>query len=660
MIADLGNFALMAALVFSLFGIFSALYGSYRDDSRLMSAGYRSVGAVFFLVSLAMGSLWYLILNDDFRYEYIASHSNVDLPLALKIGSLWSGQQGSLLLWTWMLTVVSTIAVATQRTRHNRLLPVATAVMLGTATFFLYLNNFSANPFEHLVRISPTGNEALWGPADGRGLNPLLQHWAMVIHPPILYMGYIGFVVPFAFAIAALWTRQLGSAWVVTVRRFTLISWALLGTGIILGAKWAYVELGWGGYWGWDPVENASLMPWLAGTAYLHSVIVQEKRGMLKVWNIVLICLTYWLCILGTALTRTGAVTSVHSFAASDIGTPFTVAVVGIFVGCALLIVRRLPYLRSENKLDSLLSRESGFLFNNLLLLAATFSVLFGVLFPIFSEAIAGSKVSVGQAYFNKVEVPLGLLLLALVGVGPLLSYRKTSTASLRKNFMMPVSLGLVAAPIFFILGVRDVWPLISLTLCVFVTLTIVQEFHKGTRARMHQQAENYALAMLNLTRRNNRRYGGYIVHFGIVLVFLGVTGSAFVREGRGVVGTGDEISVGPYRLQIEDITERDSANYYSGAVTVAVYQGDKRVDTLHPERRVYHASQQPTTEVDILQSPQRDLYLVFQGFNEDQTKAVLQAYVNPLVMWLWVGGLVIIMGTLVCLLPDIRAKKVH
>jgi cytochrome c-type biogenesis protein CcmF len=656
--ADLGTFCLLAAMVFAVFAIFASLYGDRRQDSRILEAGQRSTGVVFALVTVAVGCVWYLLLNSDFRFEYIASHSNAELPLAFKIGALWSGQQGSLLLWTWVLTGFSALSIFLQRKNHNRLVPYAIVVMMGTATFFLYLNNFKTNPFDHLVQVHASGQEHLWAPADGRGLNPLLQHWAMVIHPPILYIGYIGFVVPFAFAIAALWTRQLGTAWVLTVRRWTLVSWAFLGAGILLGAKWAYVELGWGGYWAWDPVENASLMPWLTGTAFLHSVIVQEKRGMLKVWNVSLICLTYLLAILGTFLTRSGVVTSVHSFAKSDIGGPFAAFLVAALVLCAVLILKRLPYLRSENKMDSMLSRESGFLFNNLLLLAAAFSVLFGTVFPIFSELATGNNVSVGQAYFNKVEIPLGLILLFLVGVGPLLSYRKTSKASLRKNFLVPVVLGVISAPVLFMLGVRSFWPLLSLTLCVFVTLTILQEFHKGAVARVRQHGENYVAAIVNLLRRNNRRYGGYVVHFGIVLIFLGITGAAFVREGRGIVAEGDEFTVQDYTFKVNELTERDLPNYYSWRASIDVYKGGQRIETLRPEKRVYHASQQPSSEVAIAQGPQTDLYLVYAGLNEDRTKAVMQVYLNPLVMWVWIGGLVMVLGTLVCLLPSVRRKS--
>lgn len=657
-LADTGNFALLTAFVFSFFAIATSIVGAQRRDPRLMAVGERSVYVVFLLVAVAMGTLWALILRDDFVIEYVAGHSNQHLPLHYKIGAMWSGQEGSLLLWTFVLAAFAAASVFTQRHRHNRLLPYAIVVMMGTAAFFLYLNNFKTNPFEELVGITGSGSKVPWSPQDGRGLNPLLQHWAMVIHPPILYIGYVGFVVPFAFCIAALWTRQLGSAWVTTIRRWTLVAWAFLGAGIILGGNWAYMELGWGGYWAWDPVENASLMPWLTGTAFLHSVIVQEKRGMLKVWNVVLICLTYLLSILGTFLTRSGVVSSVHSFAQSNVGQAFAIFLIAATVGCAVLILSRLKDLRSESRLESVTSRESGFLFNNLILLAAAFSVLFGTVFPIFSELITGRNVSVGQAYFNAVEIPLALALLALTGIGPLLAYRRTSSTSIKRNFLFPVVFAVVSAPLFFAIGVREPWPLMSLVLSVFVTTTVVMEFHKGARARMRNAGEGYLTAIAHLTRRNNRRYGGYIVHLGIVLIFVGVTGQAFTKEVRGVVGVGEEFEVGPYRLTVADMTERENDNFWAGRLAIDVFQGDQPRFRMLPEKRFYFASEQPSSEVAIARSLSHDLYVVHAGYNEDQTKAVVQAYLNPLVNWVWIGGLVMILGTMICLLPAPRPRQ--
>lgn len=655
MLAQLGQLSLLAAFVFAILSGLSSLLATVRHDERLAITGQRAMGVVTVLVTLAMVCLWRLIFLDDFTVEYVAGHSNRELPWAYKMGSLWSGQQGSLLLWTWILVLYCAAAIYTQRRRHNRLLPHAIVVMSGVAVFFLWLNNFESNPFARLVQVSGGEVVRAFSPQDGRGLNPLLQHPAMVIHPPILYMGYIGFVIPFAFAIAALWTRQLGSAWIITIRRWTLFTWAFLGVGILLGARWAYEELGWGGYWAWDPVENASLMPWLAGTAFLHSVVIQEKRGMLKVWNVSLICAAFLLCIVGTFLTRSGVVSSVHSFARSDIGVPFAIFIVALLVLSVGLIVARLPYLRSENRLDSLMSRESGFLFNNLLFLAMAVSVLVGTVFPIFSEMLTGRNVSVGQPFFNRVEIPLGLMVLFLTGAGPLLAWRKTSSRSLRRNFVVPVAAGLASLPLLLLAGVHGVWPLASLVLCTFTTACILQEFHKGARARVRQLGENYALATANLVRRNSRRYGGYVVHLGIVLLFVGLTGAAFVQEGRFVLSVGEQATLGRFTVQLESLAEDENDNYWAGRAQVALYEDGVRQGTMHPEKRYYFASEQPSTEVAIASTAGTDLYLVYAGLDENGQRAVLQGYLNPLVAWIWVGGVVMLLGTGLCMLPPPR-----
>ena len=661
LLADIGNYALIAALVFACAATLASLSGARLKDTRLLLIGERSVYAVFLLVTVSIASLWTMLLSDEFAIRYIYGHSSEALPLAYKVGSLWSGQEGSLLLWTFVLCAFSAVAVFTQRHRHNRLLPVAIPVMMVTAVFFLFLNNFRTNPFEQWTGITAAGAEVPFTPDDGRGLNPLLQHWAMVIHPQILYIGYIGFVVPFAFCIAALVTRQLGSSWVVTVRRWTLTAWMFLAAGILLGGKWAYMELGWGGYWAWDPVENASLIPWLTGTAFLHSVIVQEKRGMLKVWNVTLICLTFILSILGTFLTRSGVVSSVHSFAQSNVGDAFGVYLVLTVVGCTALILSRLPDLRSEGRIDSFVSREAGFLFNNLLFLVLALAVLFGTVFPIFSELITGRVVNVNQPFFNFIAIPIGLLILWLTGIGPLLAYRKTSHSSLRRNFTMPTVAGILAGPAFYALsdwalgGRPGPWPLISVMLCAFVVATIVQEFHAGARTRMRQHKELYPLALLNLTRRNNRRYGGYIVHLGIVLIFIGITGQAFTREVRGVVGKGESFQVGPYEMTMDGFRSHDDALYEGTTIDLIVTRNDRALYRLSPEKRFYKASEQPASEVAIARQLNHDIYVVFAGINEDGDKAVIQAYINPLVAWVWIGGIVMILGTLVSMLPALK-----
>jgi cytochrome c-type biogenesis protein CcmF len=437
-----------------------------------------------------------------------------------------------------------------------------------------------------------------------------------------------------------------------------------LGVGILLGGKWAYMELGWGGYWAWDPVENASLIPWLTGTAFLHSVIVQEKRGMLKVWNVTLICLTYLLSIVGTFLTRSGVVSSVHSFAQSNVGDAFGVYLVAATVGCAVLIMMRLPDLRSEGRIESFVSREASFLFNNLLFLVLALAVLFGTVFPIFSELITGRVVNVNQPFFNFIAIPIGLLILWLTGIGPLLAYRKTSTSSIRKNFTMPTILGVLAGPLFFA-AVRlfgndtpGLWPTLSVMISSFVVTTIAQEFHTGARTRMRKYQENYLAAVLNLTRRNNRRYGGYVVHLGIVLIFIGITGQAFTREVRGVVGSGESFQVGPYSMTMEGFRNYDGDLYEGTTIDVLVAKNDRALYRLSPEKRFYKASEQPASEVAIARKLEHDLYVVFAGVNEAGDKAVIQAYINPLVQWVWIGGVVMMLGTFVSMLPALKSRR--
>jgi cytochrome c-type biogenesis protein CcmF len=495
------------------------------------------------------------------------------------------------------------------------------------------------------------------GPLDGNGLNPLLQYPAMAVHPPLLYLGFVGFTVPFAFAMATLITRQAGDKWIETTRRWTMVAWLLLSMGVMMGARWAYAVLGWGGYWGWDPVENASLIPWFTATAFLHSVMMQEKRGMMKVWNMVLIFSTFFLTIFGTFMTRSGVVSSVHAFAESDIGHWF-VAFLGIgILFSGWLLLERLDYLKSASQLDSLVSRESSFLFNNLLLLAACFSVLWGTLFPVITEAVQGVKISVGAPFFNKVNIPIALVLLFLTGVGPLFAWRKTSVASLRRNFQTPAFLSLAVGGVLFALGVRQFYPQVSLILCVFVTITIVMEFYRGSRVIAQKSGHSLIGSAVTLTRRNTRRYGGYIIHFGMVLIFVGITGSAFNVDGEQEMLTGDRMPLGPYELHLRELTGEDNANYAAQHAILDVYRGDRMVGTLRPERRFYKASQQPTTEVAIRMRMNEDLYIVFSGLTpreEGQTqRAVISAHLNPLVNWIWLGGLVLVIGTLIALVPS-------
>src|SRR5579864_7372353 len=452
-----GSLALIVALALAGYAVVAGAVAGKLRSMRVLKSAERATLAFGAMITLAVAALEYLILTDNFHNAYVASHSNRALPFIYKLPVLWAGQEGSLLFWTWLLSIYSVLAVLLNRRKNRQLMPYVVAITMATGVFFSILINFVANPFSGLSLASAAGMRAFTAP-DGNGLNPSLQYHSMVIHPPMLYLGYVGMVVPFAFAMAALVTKQLGDNWIRTTRRWTMVPWMLLGCGILLGGNWAYAVLGWGGYWGWDPVENASLLPWLSGTAFLHSVMIQEKRGMLKVWNVSLVILTFFLSIFGTFLTRSGIVSSVHAFAQSNIGPFFAVFLAIILFFSVTLLFLRLDHLKSENKLDSMVSRESGFLFNNWILLALVFAVFWGTLFPVISKAIQNTQVTVGAPFFNKVAIPMGLLLLFLTGAGPLLAWRKTSFQSIKGNFTVPLVVAAVAGAALFALGVRGLY----------------------------------------------------------------------------------------------------------------------------------------------------------------------------------------------------------
>jgi len=654
---NIGSFSLLLAFVLTIYAIAASILGIVRKKERLQYSAYRATGAIWALITIGIGCLLYALQTDDLRLAYVAGHSNRALPWYYKITSLWSGQEGSLLFWSFLLSTYSMVAVRLNREKHRDMMPYAVAVLMVVLGFFLLLNVFVVSPFE-LLAVNQGGRMVVSSPVDGNGLNPLLQYPAMAIHPVMIYLGFVGFTVPFAFAMATLITKQAGEKWIATTRRWTMVTWMFQSIGIMLGARWAYAVLGWGGYWGWDPVENASLLPWLTSTAFLHSVMMQEKRGMMKIWNMVLVFSTFYLCVFGTFLTRSGVVSSVHAFAQSQIG-PYFVSFLGAgILLCGWLLLERLDYLRSNQPLDSLVSRESSFLFNNLLLLAACFSVLWGTLFPVISEAVQGTKISVGAPFFNKVNLPIGLVLLLLTGLGPLFAWRKTSVASLRKNFLIPGLVALGVGAVLFALGVRSFYPQTSFILCAFVALTVAMEFYRGARVIRQKSGGSLLGAAVTLTKRNTRRYGGYIVHFGIVLIFIGITGTAFNVEREQEMAIGDRMPLGNYTLQMRDMTASDNPNYSSQTVYLVLARGGRELGVLQPERRFYKSSRQPTTEVAIRPRLSEDVYVVYEGMSDDRQHAVVSAHVNPLVNWIWIGGAVLVFGTLVALFPSTPASS--
>ena len=645
---NLGTLAILLAFCFAIYAVIGSVAGKLGRRPFLVLSAERAVYCVWALLTVAVSVLVYSLIAGDFRLSYVAEHSNKSMNLPYKFASWWGGQEGSLLLWSWLLATYTSVVVFQNRRKFREMMPYVTAVLMATETFFLMLISFIEPPFKVLM-----AGKGIVDAGDGQGLNPLLQYWTMVIHPPMLYLGYVGFTVPFAFAIGSLITKQPGDTWIHTTRRWTLVTWMFQTTGVLLGAGWAYAVLGWGGYWGWDPVENASLLPWITATAFLHSVMMQEKKGMMKVWNMVLVSSTFFLCIFGTFLTRSGVVQSVHAFAQSSLGRYFvTFLAIGI-AATLYLILNRLDYLKSEAQLESVLSRESSFLFNNLILLASCFAVLWGTLFPVITEAINGEKISVDAPFFNRVNIPIGLFLMLLTGVGPLIAWRKSSVESLKRAFFWPSVAGLVVAAGLFAMGVRHFYALVSFALCTFVAVTVVVEFFKGAIAIRSKDGQNLLASMVELTHRNTRRYGGYLVHMGIVFMFIGFTGKAFDLDKTVQVTKGDKVQLGAYQLTIGPTESGRNENYSWDILNVGVMKNGSDLGTLRPERRLYFASRQPTSNVAIRRRLNEDLYLNFAGASNDGEGTVLQSYVFPLVSWIWIGYWGVLIGTIICLIPS-------
>jgi cytochrome c-type biogenesis protein CcmF len=631
--------------------------------NRLGETARRAGIASFIALCCAAFALVWAAFTNDFSVEYIRSHSNIALNPAYKFAALWSGQEGSLLLWAFLLSAYGFVL----RVRHRvdvRLTAFASVILAGIQVFFVLLLCVGAPPFS----IAP-------GPvaADGAGLNPLLQYPEMVMHPPLLYLGYVGFSVPFAFALGALMMRYPGEKWIHITRRWTMVTWMFLTVGIFMGAHWAYSVLGWGGYWGWDPVENASLMPWLTGTAFLHSVMMQEKRGMMKNWNVWLIFSTFLLTILGTLLTRSGAVSSVHAFAQSAIGAWFYTFILIVFAICLFTFFFQRDHLKSENKLESLVSRESSFLFNNMILLAACFTVLWGTLFPVLSEFVTGSKVTMGAPFYNRVNIPIGLFLLFLTGIGPLLAWRSTSLRSIRRNFILP-SIAMAAMAIALMAGGLRPWndgddmqstlfSLVCFTLSAGVITAIVEEFLRGAKVVHTQTGMNIVSSAVLLIRRNTRRYGGYIIHFGIVVMFIGIAGGAFNQARELEMSTGSSLDIGPYHLVSTGMTQDSKPEYDTSYSVLNVYRNGKYVTQLSPEKRVYFAGtdhEQASTIVALHSTAQADLYTVFEGTNPDSGLPIIKAFLNPLIAWIWIGVAIVVAGTFIALAPNLVRTPVR
>ena len=646
----IGNISQFAAFFLAMLTTVFILLGVMRNDVRFIESGRRGIYGLAFFTTTASIAMTYLFATDNFQVEYVASYSDRALPFYYKLTSFWAGQKGSLLLWAWLLSIFSSVvAFNTRNELSSRTTPYIYLVLSGTLTFFIFLLSTVSSPFDLLNFI----------PADGKGLNPMLQNPGMLFHPPTLFLGYIGFTIPFAYAIAAMVTGELDASWLRKTRIWTLISWIFLTIGIILGCQWAYVELGWGGFWAWDPVENASFIPWLVATAYLHTAIIQEKRNMMKVWNMVLILLTFVLCIFGTYLVRSGILQSVHDFGATGLGGFFIFFLVTVFLGSLYLIFGSYRALRSESAIESFISRESTFLFNNVILLSLTFSTLLGTVFPLLSEAVTGNKLTIGQPFFNQVNTPLFLALLLMTGICPLIGWRKASADNLRKNFLVPFISAAIGAALLFIAGVREFYPLTSFSLSIFVAVTIFNEFRGGTLARKKLTGESVLTAFPRLLWRMRSRYGGYIVHLGIVILIVGITGSsAYKLEKQATLRKGESMKIGAYELRYDGFRGYRDRNREVYTAHLTVLKDGSPAGTISPERRYYINAEQPTTEVSLRMTLIEDLYVTMPGIGKNEV-ITLKVTVNPLMVWMWIGAAIMVLGGIVAAIPVRRKKEV-
>ncbi len=670
-VPTLGTWTICAALVCASYAFAAGLVAAKRGTSWLFSARYAALASCA-LIALCICLLAYAFQTHDFRIRYVARYSDRSMPWWYLVTSLWGGQDGSLLWWSFLLSIYTSICIPWLGKRNLALQPYVVSTLMSILMFFCILMLFAANPF---------ATSFVGAPPDGEGLNPLLQNYWMIIHPPTLYMGFVGWSVPFAFVIAALVTGRLDDEWIHAIRRWVLAAWLFLSVGNLLGALWSYEELGWGGYWAWDPVENAAFMPWLSATAFLHSVMIQERRGILKVWNVFLLCLTFIMTIFGTFLTRSGLIASVHSFAKSDIGVYFVGYLIFLVVACFALIYWRLPILKGKDRIESPLSREFAFMTNNWILLGMQLFVLLATTFPLISEALRNETVTVGPGYYNAWMAPLGLILLLLTGVGPLMAWRKASGKSLWRAFVKPALFALLVCVLHVALGAQlgfapvvhsdaiydtrvgemlsriyHTMPVISITLCAFVLGTVVQEFWRGTRARMKSSHENVGVALVNMVAKARRRFGGYIVHVAIVSMFIGFTGAAYDMEKEAALRPGQALNVGDYSLTFTGSRLEADNNKQMLFADMAVKKNGTAVGVVSPAKFVYRTHpEMPTTEVAIRSTPLHDVYVILNSVNPDNKLGTFKVIIRPLVSWIWIGGILLIIGTLIAVSPSMR-----
>jgi len=665
MVANLGYGALVITFLVSLYGIFAAIYGVRKNAPAWVDSARNAMLLTFPLVSLSALSIIYLLVNGHYEVEFVASVTSNSMPTYLKITALWGGQAGSLVFWTWLMSAFASAVTLRKWDRDREFLPWVIVVSLVTLGFFLIMILFFENPFARIWSV-PLGNPvvSLFPPAggqllvqsDGRGLNPLLRHPGMIIHPPMLYLGFVSFVIPFAFAIAALVTGRTDDRWIRLTRRWTLVAWLFLSLGLLLGGRWAYDVLGWGGYWGWDPVEIAAFMPWLTGTAFLHSVMIQEKRGMLKHWNMVLVILTYDLVIFGTFLTRSGVLSSVHAFAQSAIG-PLFFAFIGLtFLTSVSLLLYRWNSLKSEAQMTSLFSREALFLLNNLLFIGILVVCFWGVIFPLISELVTGQKVTVGPPFYERATAPLFAGLLLLMGVAPLAAWRHSTAKTLGRAIWKPFIASLVVVALVLFAGIRQPAAILGFWLCAFVAFVTLYEFWRGAVARHRKSGESLPLALWRLIGRNRRRYGGYTIHLGVVLMAIGIIGiELFQTQTQGTISQGEQLKIGDYAIRYDELATFDTPDGRNVArAVVSVFKNGEHLGELHPRRDYYYESQQQMTIPGVRSTWENDFYVLLVDWEPvTASGATFKVFNNPLVNWLWLGGIVFILGTLIAAWPD-------
>jgi cytochrome c-type biogenesis protein CcmF len=642
----LGTFVLLTAFVTCAYAIAASVAGARRRSTRLVESG---IGAFYFLAALmvvASAVLIHAFVTGDYSIKYVQRYSDSALPLAYKVASYWGGLDGSIMFWVSLLAIFGSVAIYMNRDRHRELIPYVVSVIAATEMFFIFLMIIHKNPFSTFLTTTP---------ADGAGLTPLLQNFYMAIHPPSMYVGFVAMTIPFAFGIAALVTGHLDDAWLRAVRRWTMIGWLFLSFGLTLGMLWAYEELGWGGYWMWDPVENAGLLPWFTATAFLHSIRVQEQRGMLRVWNVTLVIVTFFLTIFGTFMTRSGIVQSVHAFGEDrELALLFTIFMVLILTFSFGWVIYRLPLLRSRHELDSFVSREAAFLANNWILLFSAFFVLFATMFPTLSESLTGERLTVAAPFFNRWMLPIGLILLTLTGIGPLLAWRKSTVSNLVYQLKWPVLAFVVTAGALYAAGVR-VWSSgTCFALCALVLTTIVQEFVRGAQVRRDASGTDILTALIGLVGRSKRRYGGYIVHVGIVLIFLGFAGEGFKQEEQALMKVGEQMTIGSFVIRHDALRVTNDSQKQMVTGQVSVLENGKPAGTLEPAKWYFNKrEEEPTTEVAIRRAVTEDLYVVLAGFDASTQTATYTVTINPLVNWIWFGFGIMALGTGIALLPE-------